>query len=57
MKDCAHDEAMAELFRTDPLYAVALLAEVVRDGNTDELAILERLLLIAFATRESNSAS
>ncbi|QPO22699.1 hypothetical protein HXW90_25695 [Pseudomonas sp. Y39-6] len=57
MKDCTHDEAMVELFRTDPSYAVELLAEVVRDGNADELAILERQLLTAFATKESNPAS
>lgn len=57
MKDCSHDEAMAELFRTDPSYAVELLAEVVRDGNADELAVLERQLSIAFATRDSNPAS
>lgn len=57
MKDCSHDEAMAELFRTDPSYAVELLAEVVRDGNADELAILERQLSTAFATKESNPTS
>lgn len=57
MKDCSHDEAMAELFRTDPSYAVELLAEVVRDGNADELAILERQLSTAFAIKESNPAS
>jgi hypothetical protein len=48
---------MAELFRTDPSYAVELLAEVVRDGNADELAILERQLSTAFATKESNPTS
>ena len=57
MKDRSHAEAMAELFRTDPSYAVELLAEVVRDGNADELAVLERQLSIAFATSDSNPAS
>lgn len=57
MKDCSHDEAMAEIFRTDPSYAVELLAEVVRDGNADELAILERQLSKAFATKKSDPTS
>lgn len=57
MKDRSHDEAMAELFRADPSYAEELLTEVVRDGNSDELATLERQLSAAFAMRETNPAS
>lgn len=57
MKDRSHDEAMAELFQADQSYAAELLAGVVRDGNADELAILERQLSAAFATRESNPTS
>ncbi|MEI7107975.1 hypothetical protein WBW39_17190 [Pectobacterium versatile] len=49
MKDCSPDEAMAELFQADPSYAAELLAEVVRDGNPDELAIMERQLSAASA--------
>ncbi|WP_417539882.1 hypothetical protein [Marinobacter sp.] len=49
MKDRSHDEAMADLFRLDPSYAAELLAEVVRDGDADELAILERKLSLANA--------
>nr|WP_216664679.1 addiction module antidote protein [Pseudomonas aeruginosa] len=33
---------MAEHFRADPTYAAELLAEVRRDGNPGELAILLR---------------
>lgn len=40
MKDRSHAEAMAELFQADPSYAAALLAEVRRDGDLAELAIL-----------------
>ena len=54
MKDRSHDEAMAELFQADPSFGAELQAEVVRDGNADELAILERQLSAAFATREAN---
>ncbi|RMU39611.1 hypothetical protein ALP29_200094 [Pseudomonas syringae pv. avii] len=52
MKDRSQDEAMAELFQADPIYAAELLAEVTRDGNSDELAILERQLSAAFAKQE-----
>lgn len=54
MKDRNNDEAMAELFQADPSFGAELQAEVVRDGNADELAILERQLSAAFATREAN---
>ncbi|MFS7159423.1 hypothetical protein AB6825_09885 [Serratia proteamaculans] len=57
MTDRSHDEAMAELFQVDPSYMVELLAEVVHDGNADELAILERQMLGTFAMREVNPAS
>jgi len=48
---------MAELFQVAPSYAEDLLVEVIRDGNADELAILERQLLVAFASREANPTS
>lgn len=57
MKDPSHDEAMAELFQADPPYAAELLAEVIRDEDADELAILERRLSAAFAASSPNSAS
>ncbi|WP_415915533.1 addiction module antidote protein [Pseudomonas amygdali] len=47
MRDLSHDQAMAEFFQTHPSYAAELLVEVIRDGNEDELAILERQLLAA----------
>ncbi|MEX2952065.1 hypothetical protein AB4K01_12795 [Serratia fonticola] len=57
MKDRSHDEAIAGLFQAEPSYATELLAEVVRDGNTDELAILKRQSSAAFAVRKSNPTS
>lgn len=57
MKDCSHDESMVELFRADPSYAIELLAEVVRDGDANELAILKRQLSAASAMREASSDS
>ena len=33
MKDRSHDDAMAELFQSDPAYAAALLAGILEDGE------------------------
>lgn len=52
MKDCSHDEAMTELFQAVPSYMAELLGEVFLDGNADELIILKRQMLGAFAMRE-----
>lgn len=57
MKDRSHDEAMAELFKADPPYAAELLAEVIRGGDADELAILERQLSATVTANSLNSAS
>jgi len=57
MEDRSHDEAMAEIFKADPSYAEELLAEVNRNGNADELVILERQQSVAFATRKASPAS
>ena len=47
MKDRSHDTVMAECFRADPHYAAELLAEVRREGNPAELAILLRQMATA----------
>lgn len=57
MKYRSHDEAMVELFQTDPSHAPELLAENVQDGSTDELSTLKRQLSVALAAREVNSTS
>ena len=57
MKDRSHAEAMAELFQVDPSFAADLLAEVVRDGDANELAILKRQLSGAFAIKNANQRS
>ncbi|HHH9354160.1 TPA: addiction module antidote protein [Pseudomonas aeruginosa] len=50
MKGRPHDTAMAEHFRAHPTYAAELLAEVRRDGNPAELAILLRQMATASAS-------
>ena len=52
MKDRPHDVAMAEHFRAHPTYAAELLAEVRREGNPAELAILLRQMVTASAGDE-----
>ncbi len=42
VKDRTHDLVMAELLRADPAYARALFDEVLRGGDSEELAILMR---------------
>ena len=48
MKDRSHDEAMAELFRNDPDYAVQLLNSILEDGDQNELLITLRQMTKAF---------
>lgn len=48
MKDRAHDDAMAEVFRKDPVYAVELLNSIFEDGAQGELLIALRQMTKAF---------
>jgi probable addiction module antidote protein len=47
-KDRSHDEAMAEVFRKDPAYAVELLNSILEDGDQGELLIALRQMTKAF---------
>jgi probable addiction module antidote protein len=48
MNDRTHDEAMAELLRDDPDYAVQLLNSILEDGDQSELLIALRQMTKAF---------
>lgn len=48
MKDRAHDDAMTEVFRKDPAYAVGLLNSILEDGDQGELLIALRQMTKAF---------
>lgn len=48
MKDRAHDESMAELFREDPAFAAKYLDDVLNDGDQADLLIALRQLAQAF---------
>ena len=46
--DRSHDEAMAELFQSDPAYALYLLNDILADGDQAELLIALRQMTKAF---------
>ena len=48
MKDRAHDEAMAEIYREEPAYALQLLNSILEDGDQSELLIALRQMAKAF---------
>jgi probable addiction module antidote protein len=48
MKDRSHDEAMAEVYRKDPDYAMQLLNDILDDGDQGEFLIALRQMAKAF---------
>lgn len=48
MRDRAHDDTMAELFREDPKLAVETLNSILEDGSQGELLITLRQMTKAF---------
>ena len=48
MRDRSHDDAMAEVYRKDPDYAVQLLNSILEDGDQSEFLIALRQLAKAF---------
>jgi probable addiction module antidote protein len=48
MKDRSHDDAMAQIYREDPAYAIALLNSILEEGDQAELLIALRQMTKAF---------
>jgi probable addiction module antidote protein len=48
MRDQAHDDVMAEIFRKDPAYAVELLNNILEDGDHVDLLVALRQMTKAF---------
>lgn len=48
MKSRSHEEAMAELYRGDPAFAVKVLNSILADGDQAELLIVLRHMTKAF---------
>lgn len=42
MKDRSHDEAMAELFKEDPVFAAEYLKQLLQDGESADLLVALR---------------
>lgn len=53
MRDRPRDEAMAELFKEDPGYALELLNSILEDGDQGELLIVLRQMTKAFGGVQS----
>jgi probable addiction module antidote protein len=53
MRDKTHDEAMAELFREEPAYALELLNSILEEGEQGELLIALRQMTKAFGGVQS----
>ena len=48
MKSRAHDEAMAELYRKDPEFALQVINNILEDGDQGELMIVLRQMAKAY---------
>ena len=48
MRDRTHDDAMAEVLKKDPAYALDLLNSILEDGEPGELLIVLRQMTKAF---------
>ena len=48
IRDRTHDEAMAELLKEDPAYALEFLNSILEDGDQGELLIVLRQMTKAF---------
>ena len=48
MKDRLHDDAMAEMLKQDPEYAVEVINSILEDGDQSELLIALRQLAKAY---------
>lgn len=48
MKSRPHDEAMAELYMSDPEFALQLLNSILEDGDQGELLVILRQMTGAF---------
>lgn len=53
MKSRAHDEAMAELYRKDPEFALQVINNILEDGDQAELLIVLRQMAKAFGGVQS----
>ena len=48
MRSRSHDDAMAELYRSDPVMAVETINAILANGDPEELRIVLRQLALAY---------
>ena len=48
MRSRSHDDAMAELYRSDPILAIETINAILADGDPVELRIVMRQLALAY---------
>lgn len=48
MRSRSHDDAMAELYRSDPVMAIETINAILADGDPAELRIVMRQLALAY---------
>jgi probable addiction module antidote protein len=53
MRDISNDEAMAQVFREDPAYAVELLNDILKDGDQGEVLVALRVMAKALGGVQS----
>ena len=53
MRDRPHDEAMAELYRRDPAFAIDLLKDIIEDGDRGAILMVLRQMTMAFGGGQS----
>jgi probable addiction module antidote protein len=53
MRDISNDDAMVQVFRNDPAYAVELLNDILKDGDQGEVLIALRVMAKAFGGVQS----
>ncbi|MBN3724029.1 helix-turn-helix domain-containing transcriptional regulator [Burkholderia sp. Ac-20379] len=56
MRSTSHDEAMAELYRRDPALAIAVINDILGDGDQPELLSVLRQLAQAFGGMQAVAA-
>ncbi len=56
MRSRSHDEAMAEVYRSDPAFALELMNTILKDGDQADLLVMLRQLAQAFGGLQAVAA-
>ncbi|KAG1246769.1 hypothetical protein G6F65_020514 [Rhizopus arrhizus] len=56
LRSRSHDEAMAEVYRSDPAFALELMNTILKDGDQADLLVMLRQLAQAFGGLQAVAA-